>query len=67
MLSVIRIVGGILLILGGLGNLVSTIGMREDVRSFYYIISVAFFMLGAALIIVGVTSRRKKSSGEGGS
>jgi hypothetical protein len=49
-----------MLILGGLGNLVSVGGVRAADRQYYYLISLVFFVLGAALIFVGFRSMRSK-------
>jgi len=62
MLSIIRIIAGIMLILGGLGNLVRIGGIRAADQKYYWIISIVFFLLGAALIIVGYKGRRKNAN-----
>jgi hypothetical membrane protein len=58
MWNVIRIIAGIMMILGGLGNLVSIGGVRAADRNYYYLISIVFFILGAALVFVGIKSLR---------
>jgi hypothetical protein len=62
MFNVVRIIAGIMMILGGLGNLVTIGGMRTADRKYYWAISIVFFLLGAALIIVGYKGTRKKEN-----
>lgn len=50
------------MILGGLGNLVTISGKRAAEQKYYWIISIVFFLLGVALIIVGYKGWRNKNN-----
>lgn len=67
MFNVFRIIAGLMMILGGLGNLVTIGGKRASEQKYYWIISIVFFLLGAALIIVGYKGRRKNNNPVAGS